>query len=124
MHYAYPPRKESKPTAWIDSSARSNILLRTHVVRILLLVAALALAGFLFVRRQSEDAYYEETPTGGPSLVIVTLTDTDTHNSAYLNLIRENREQYAALFGKQISPLTEVPLLKLSKAMKRSSPKQ
>ncbi|KAL2210730.1 hypothetical protein CC79DRAFT_1331099 [Sarocladium strictum] len=99
MHYAYPPRKVSKPTAWIDSSLTSRIPFRTYLVRILLLLAALALAAVLFLRRQSEDAYYEETPTGGPSVVIVTLTDTDNHNSAYLNLIRENREQYAALFG-------------------------
>jgi hypothetical protein len=124
MHYAYPPRKVSKPTAWIDSSSTSRIPFRTYLVQILLLLAALALAAVFFLRRQSEDAYYEETPTGGPSVVIVTLTDTDNHNSAYLNLIRENREQYAALFGKRMLLINQVHLLMLLKATKRSSPRQ
>ena len=62
----------------------------------LLALVTLALILYFFrVRNGHRNTYLEREPTGAPSVVIVTVTDPETHASGYLNHIRENREQYA-----------------------------
>lgn len=98
---AFPPNRPSRP--WLLRHDRSKVVLLALVTLALILY-------FFRVRNGHRNTYLEREPTGAPSVVIVTVTDPETHASGYLNHIRENREQYAALHGqtRDISQWTSV----------------
>ena len=102
MHFAYPPRKNSNPPPFHPSAASKLPLLRPTRSRtlILLLLGAVFVLYLLLGRAAVNDGYSEREPAGNPPAVIVTVVDPRTQNSAYLETIRENREQYAALHGE------------------------
>ena len=101
MHFAYPPRKSSNPPPFRPRS--SNLLMfRRGRLQALLLVLVCFLAGFYLLsgsKNPPQKPSPKRVPSGGPSVVIVTVIDPSTYNNAYLNTIRENREQYAERHG-------------------------
>ncbi|KAH8174880.1 galactosyl transferase GMA12/MNN10 family protein [Sarocladium implicatum] len=101
MDLASAEMKKSNPTPF---RAKRSQFIRYDRTRVLILILA-ALFLVLYVMQGSssrKNSYYEPAPAGTPSVVIVTVTDPETHASAYLDRIRENREQYAALHGYEM----------------------
>lgn len=49
---------------------------------------------------KSQPPYKEHVPVGNPPVLVLTVLDTTKYTEAYLQTIRDNREQYAQRHGK------------------------
>ncbi|PHH63143.1 hypothetical protein CDD81_6294 [Ophiocordyceps australis] len=99
MHFAYPPRKKSNPQPFRPRSTRLPLLRRSRIKALALLFLACLLLGYLVFGSRKPSPYHERVPSGSPSVVLVTIIDPTSYNNAYLNTIKENREQYGAKHG-------------------------
>ncbi|KAF7563096.1 hypothetical protein G7046_g1035 [Stylonectria norvegica] len=99
MHFAYPPRKSSNPPPFRPRSSKLPQLRRSRLKTVALILLALV-AGFWFLFGSPRNTpYHEHTPSGTPRVVIVTVIDPTAYSNAYLQTVRENREQYALKHG-------------------------
>ncbi|KAH8888297.1 hypothetical protein GQ53DRAFT_262430 [Thozetella sp. PMI_491] len=98
MHFAYPPRKSSNPTAYIPRSTKLPTLRRNRIRVIALGALAFFFLFYLLTRPSSHHAAVTRTPSGKPPVVLVTVFDNKASES-YIQSIKENRIQYANKHG-------------------------
>ncbi|KAI1210310.1 glycosyltransferase family 34 protein [Annulohypoxylon truncatum] len=96
MHYAYPPRKSSNPPPYLPRSSRIPRIRRSHLRPIALF--GLIIIGLIWLFSGSSK-HTKHTISGKPAVVLVTVFDEGSDNSAYHKNIRENRMQYAEKHG-------------------------
>ncbi|KAI1456130.1 glycosyltransferase family 34 protein [Annulohypoxylon moriforme] len=96
MHYAYPPRKSSNPPPYLPRSSRIPRIRRSHLRPIALF--GLIIIGLIWLFSGSSK-HTKHTISGKPAVVLVTVFDDKSDNSAYHKNIRENRIQYAEKHG-------------------------
>ncbi|KAF4976164.1 hypothetical protein FZEAL_7142 [Fusarium zealandicum] len=99
MHFAYPPRKNSDPPPFRPRSAKLPFPRRNRKRVFTLLFLAVVGILWILLRSTGQTPYHEHVPTGKPPVVILTVLDNRQYSTAYLDSIRENREQYAARHG-------------------------
>lgn len=101
MHFAFPPRKTSRPPPYVAAANARNTgsILTRRMARQLALYALIALA-FLYILKSlffgNSDVEY--IPAGTPPIVIVTTFDDDLSDS-FKEKIKLNRETYAEKHG-------------------------
>jgi mannan polymerase II complex MNN11 subunit len=102
MHFAYPPRKSSNPPPYLRA-AKLPSLRRSR----LKVVAAGGLTFFillyLLIRGSRNGAYRSYVPTGNPPVVLVSTFDEMQYPKSFVDMIKENRIQYAEKHGKMPS---------------------
>ncbi|KAI2642222.1 galactosyl transferase GMA12/MNN10 family-domain-containing protein [Xylaria nigripes] len=96
MHYAYPPRKDSNATPFRPRRSRFPIVRRSHLKTIILL--ALGIISFIWLFSGSKHKASRPI-TGKPPVVVVTVFDDKYDNTAYSQLIKDNRVHYAEKHG-------------------------
>jgi mannan polymerase II complex MNN11 subunit len=98
MQFAYSPRKNSDPPPFKPRSATSPLLRGIRLRTVFLIGLGIVLVLVLLSRSGIKDGG-ERIPSGKPPVVIVTVID-QTYDTTYIERVKENREQYAALYGK------------------------
>lgn len=98
MHFAYPPRKSSNPPPYMRAAKLPG--LRRNRLKV---IAAAGLT-FLFLlyliaRPRGYGAYKSHVPSGNPPAVLVTVFDEGGYDKPYLDMIKDNRIQYAKKHG-------------------------
>ncbi|KAK5661483.1 hypothetical protein OQA88_11387 [Cercophora sp. LCS_1] len=102
MHFAYPPRKSSNPPPYMRATAKLPGLRRSRLKVIAIAGLAFLLLIWLFSRPSSSQGLYKgHIPSGKPPVVVLTVLDEKAYDKAYLDVIRENRIQYAEKHGYQ-----------------------
>ena len=100
MHFAYPPRKSSNPTAYIPRSTKLPGLRKNRLKYLAIGALAFFLILFLFTRPSRRNGHPQShTPSGNPPVVIVTVLDDKKFDKQYLEKIKENRILYAQKHG-------------------------
>jgi mannan polymerase II complex MNN11 subunit len=104
MHFAYPPRKTSNPRPYLPRSSRLPGLpgLRRTRFKIIALAGLAFFALIYLVTRPSSSRHgapAQRTPSGNPPAVVVTVLDEKKYSKEYLEMVRENRVQYAEKHG-------------------------
>lgn len=101
MHFAYPPRKSSNPPPYMRAAAKLPGLRRSRLKTIAIVGFAFIFLVWLFNRPSSSQGPYKgHVPSGKPPVVLVTVLDEKGYDKAYLDVIRENRIQYAEKHGR------------------------
>jgi hypothetical protein len=102
MHFAYPPRKSSNPPPFRPRSARIPTLRKSRLKIIAVAGLAILLLIWLFSPGSSSKPSPMRAISGKPPVVIVTVFDEKTWGGEpeYLKSIKDNREEYAKLHGK------------------------
>ncbi|KAI1431805.1 galactosyl transferase GMA12/MNN10 family-domain-containing protein [Xylaria sp. CBS 124048] len=96
MHYAYPPRKDSHATPFRPRRSHLPLVRRSHLRTIILL--GLGIIGLIWLF--SGPRHGRPRPiTGKPPVVLVTVFDDKYENTAYSQLIKDNRFRYAEKHG-------------------------
>ncbi|KKY28784.1 putative alpha-mannosyltransferase [Diplodia seriata] len=101
MHFAFPPRKTSRPPPYVAAAnARSQGPLLTRRMARQLAIYALVALGFLYLLKNwlFSGPPPEFIPAGTPPVVMVTTFDADLSDS-FKEKLRINRETYAAKHG-------------------------
>ncbi|KAK0613768.1 galactosyl transferase GMA12/MNN10 family-domain-containing protein [Immersiella caudata] len=98
MHFAYPPRKSSNPPPYLRA-AKLPGLRRSRLKIIAAAGFAFLVLIYLLTRPTRHAPYKSYAPTGNPPAVIVSVFDEMKYDKAYLDLIKDNRIQYAAKHG-------------------------
>ncbi|KAH8697678.1 putative alpha-1,6-mannosyltransferase subunit [Talaromyces proteolyticus] len=104
MQYALPPRKSSTAPPFAPRTSLFS-LQRRRQLRTIGIIAFTVISVLFFLSR-----YFRATsggpitttiliPSGTPTIVLVTLFDPDTLSEAYLQNIKNNREDYASRHG-------------------------
>lgn len=110
MHFALPPRKTSQPPPYLPRSTRLPGLRRSRLK--LIALAGLAFLAFIYlVTRPSSSAHHapaRRAPKGNPPVVVVTVLDYSKYSNAYLQTVKENREQYAKKHGTSAADTREM----------------
>ena len=106
MHFALPPRKTSQPPPYVrNSNLTAAAQRRRKQIQLLAYVVLGSLTLFLLVRFFLSFSSSDEHDNGpssieGPQdIVIVTVFDNATMSEDYMQMIRANRDHYAARFG-------------------------
>ncbi|KAH6897408.1 galactosyl transferase GMA12/MNN10 family-domain-containing protein [Thelonectria olida] len=99
MHFAYPPRKRSDPPPFRPKSTRLPFLRPSRLRTIVLLLLTVIGGAWFFLGSKSQPPYREHVPSGSPPVLILTVLDTTKYTEAYLQTIKDNREQYAQRHG-------------------------
>ncbi len=100
MHFAYPPRKSSNPTAYIPRSTKLPALRKNRLKYLAIGALTFFLVLFLFTRTSHRNGHPQShTPSGNPPVVIVTVLDEQKFDKQYLEKIKENRILYAQKHG-------------------------
>ncbi|KAK3344136.1 galactosyl transferase GMA12/MNN10 family-domain-containing protein [Lasiosphaeria hispida] len=103
MHFAYPPRKSSNPPPYLRASKLPGLSLRRSRMKVIAL-AGLAFVTLLYILTRPSirhGTYTPHKPSGNPPAVIVTLMEDGKYSKSYLDMIKENRIQYAQKHGYQ-----------------------
>ncbi|KAH7046569.1 galactosyl transferase GMA12/MNN10 family-domain-containing protein [Macrophomina phaseolina] len=101
MHFAFPPRKTSRPPPYVAAAnVRSQGSFLTRRMARQLAVYALVALAFLYMLKHwvSAGPAAEVIPAGTPPVVLVTTFDDDLEES-FMEKIRLNRETYAEKHG-------------------------
>jgi mannan polymerase II complex MNN11 subunit len=98
MHFAYPPRKSSNPPPYLRA-AKLPGLRRSRLKVIAAAGFAFLVLIYLLTRPTRHAPYKSYAPTGSPPVVIVSVFDEMKYDKAYLDMIKENRIQYAEKHG-------------------------
>lgn len=101
MHFAFPPRKTSRPPPYVAAAnARSQGSFLTRRMARQLAVYALVALTFLYIVKNwfFSGPAAEYIPPGTPPVVIVTTFDDDLAES-FMEKIRLNRNTYAEKHG-------------------------
>ena len=112
MHFALPPRKTSHPPPYARAAQKSAATQRRRRIQLLGYVVLSALTIYLIVRyvlstrsTHSQDGAIEEDP----AITIVTMFDEVKMSKAYIDLIKANRDDYAARHGRYQFSLHDCP---------------
>ena len=100
MQFALPPRKSSHSPPFVRSS--SSVLRHRQVKSIAILGCIIVSILFLLSHVFSSGSSADRLTTGDPNVVIVTVLDEETLSDKYIQQIKENREDYARIHGKQL----------------------
>ncbi|OJD31800.1 glycosyltransferase family 34 protein [Diplodia corticola] len=101
MHFAFPPRKTSRPPPYVAAAnARSQTSFLTRRMARQLAIYALIALGFLYLVKNcfSTAPAADFIPAGTPPVVVVTTFDANLPES-FKERLRANRETYAARHG-------------------------
>ncbi|KAK0635011.1 galactosyl transferase GMA12/MNN10 family-domain-containing protein [Bombardia bombarda] len=114
MHFAYPPRKTSNPPPFLprsspSSSSSSSSSKLPGLVRRRRSHKTLALAGLAFIALVyvvirlggRHGAPGQHKPSGKPTAVLVTVFDEAKYSKPYIDMVKDNRIQYAQKHGYQ-----------------------
>ena len=100
MHFAYPPRKSSNPTAYKPRSTKLPNFRRIRLRTVALGALGLFVLFYLLTRaRGRHSTYTSHKPSGNPPVVIVTVFDPEEASKAYIQTVKENRLAYAHKHG-------------------------
>ncbi len=103
MHFAYPPRKSSNPPPFVPRSSRLSTLRRGRW-KLPALVALAVVGIIILLSRQGHSKQgvpARHAPSGKPPAVIVTVLDENSYKKDFLDMVRENRENYAEKHGME-----------------------
>jgi mannan polymerase II complex MNN11 subunit len=104
MHFAYPPRKSSNPPPYLRA-AKLPGLRRSRLKVIAAAGFAFIVLIYLLTRPTRHAPYKSYAPTGNPPVVIVSVFDEMKYDKPYLDMIKDNRIQYAEKHGMLRSSL-------------------
>jgi len=110
MHFAYPPRKSSNPPPYLRAAKLPGFtgLRRSRLKVIGAIGFAFLVLIYILTRPGHHRMYKSYAPTGNPPVVLVTVLDEMKYDKPYLDLIKENRIQYAEKHGTAQSRHTEL----------------
>lgn len=98
MHFAYPPRKSSNPPPYLRA-AKLPGLRRSRLKVIAAAGFAFLVLIYLLTRPTRHGPYKSYVPTGNPPVVIVSAFDEMKYDKPYVDMMKENRRQYAEKHG-------------------------
>ena len=106
MHFALPPRKTSNPAPYLPRQSRRPILPTLRRTRLkLIALAGLAFVALIYLltrgssRSSGHGGKPDRIPSGNPPAVLVTVLDEGKYSKGYLEMVKENRKEYAERHG-------------------------
>lgn len=107
MQFAYPPRKNSDATSFKPRGRTIPIppILRRSRTKLFLFIFAVVGTILFLILRPSNKRYRSapsHVPSGKPPAVIVTVFDETNYKKPYLDMVRQNRFDYAKKHGYKV----------------------